>query len=210
MPAKRTIALLGALVCALIAAVTWALAFRTGLGQAADARVLGGLKAYQQTRLGPLASSIGQLGNPLPYAMMCLAACALALRRGVWTSVVVAAVLIVPNVITQVLKQELAETRVGNSVDAVSWPSGHSTAAAALALALLLVAPVGWRAVVGLAGAAFAVAMATSVVLLGWHLPSDAVGGFAIAGTAACLAAALLSRPAATTVPQNRWHRATG
>ena len=91
MPAKRTIALLGALVCALIGAVTWALAFRTGLGQAADARVLDGLSAYQYTRLGPLAVAVGALGNPLPYAAMCAAAVALALAlRGPWTALIVA------------------------------------------------------------------------------------------------------------------------
>ena len=215
MPPKRTIALLGAVVCALVAAVTWALAFRTGLGQAADARLLGDLTLLKDTRLRPFAIAIGALCNPLPYATLSAAVCALALGlRGLRMAAIVGAVLLVPNVVTQVLKRELAEPRMpvpgGPTVDPVSWPSGHSTAAAALALAVLFIAPIGWRALVGLAGAAFAGAMAASVVILGWHFPSDALGGVAIAGAGACVAAAVVSRPAATTVPQNRWHRATG
>ena len=61
-----------------------------------------------------------------------------------------------------------------------------------------------------LLGGLFAAAMAGSVVLLGWHFPSDAVGGFAIAGAGACLGAAALNLRVARAAPQSRWHRATG
>ena len=40
------------------------------------------------------------------------------------------------------------------------------------------------RRVVAVGGGLFAIAVAYSVVLLGWHMPSDALGGFAIAGAA--------------------------
>ena len=212
---KTVWALVGALGCALIAVVTWAVAFRTGMGHAADARVLGKLSTLQDTRAAPLAQLVGVLGNPVPYAVLSAALMGTALvARGARVAAVVAAVLVVPNVVTQWLKLKLAEPRgatiSGEAVDAVSWPSGHSTAAMALAVAALLVASGAWRPTVAVAGGLFAVAMAGSVVLLGWHFPSDAVGGFAVAGVAGCLGAAALSRRAATTAPESRWHRATG
>jgi membrane-associated phospholipid phosphatase len=97
------------------------------------------------------------------------------------------------NVFTQILKDALAVPRpaAGEHVHPASWPSGHATAAMALALCALLAAPRRARAVTALAGALFAVAVADSVVLLGWHFPSDTVGGFAIAGMVAGLVLAL-------------------
>jgi hypothetical protein len=62
----------------------------------------------------------------------------------------------------------------------------------ALALCAVLAAPPGRRAVVAIGGAIYAMAVAYSVILLGWHLPSDAFGGFAIAGCATCLGVAVL------------------
>lgn len=215
MSVKTAWALAGALGCALVAAVTWALAFRTGLGHAADARVLGTLTTLQGTQAGLLAQLVGVLCNPGPYAVLSAALTGTALvTRGVRVAAVVAAILVVPNVITQWLKVELAEGRGGTVsgvvVDPVSWPSGHSTAAMALAVAAVIVASGVWRPTVALAGGLFAVAMAGSVVLMGWHFPSDAVGGFAVAGAGGCLGAAVLSRRAATAAPRSRWRRATG
>ncbi len=212
MTVKTTWALAGAFACALIAVVTWAVAFRTGVGHTADARVLGDLTTLQQTRAAPLAQRLGVFANPGPYAMLSLALVLIAFAlRGALVAAVAGAVLVIPNLVTQVLKRELAEPRSASVVvDAVSWPSGHSTAAMALALAAVLVARGAWRPTVAVVGGLFAVGMAGSVVLLGWHFPSDAIGGFAVAGAGACLGAAVLSLRAATTAPQSRWHRATG
>jgi membrane-associated phospholipid phosphatase len=215
--ARTAYALLGAFACALAAAIIWALAFRTGIGHAADARVLDGLAFLQQTRAEPLARLVGRLGNPLPYALLATAVAGAALvTRGVGAALVVAAVIVIPNVVTQILKRELAEDRSGAvagttvTVDPASWPSGHSTAMMALALAAVIVTPVAWRGVVAVVGILLALAMAGSVIMLGWHFPSDTVGGFAVAGTAACLGAAALSRRAATTALEGRWHPARG
>ena len=216
MTLRIAYALLGALVCAAAAVLTWAVAFRTGLGHAADARVLSGLAAYQQTRVEPLAQLVAVICNPVPYAALAATVTGAALlRAGARGAAVVAAILVIPNAITQVLKGELAEDRSGVvaaqiHVEAAAWPSGHATAAMSLAIALVLITPGAWRYVAGLAGGAFVLAMAFSVVLLGWHFPSDALGGIAIAGAGGCLGAALLSRRAATTALPGRWRLARG
>jgi membrane-associated phospholipid phosphatase len=199
MTSRTVLALAGALLCALAAAAVWALSFRTGLGLAADTRVLSAMTSLQDTRAEPLAVLVGMLCNPVPYAGLAAATTAAAhLLRGPRAALAIAALLVLPNAVTQVLKRELAEDRSGAvpaqmHVEAASWPSGHSTAAMALALAAVLIATGRWRLAAAELGGAFALAMAGSVVLLGWHFPSDAAGGFAIAGAGACLAAAALS-----------------
>jgi membrane-associated phospholipid phosphatase len=212
MTVRTAWALAGAFACVILAAVTWALAFRTGLGHAADARLLGDLTTLQTTRAAPLAARLGRFADPVPYALLAFTLIGLAFAlRGARVGAVVAAVLVIPNVVTQVLKQELAEQRTASvPVDPVSWPSGHSTAAMTLALAAVLIAHRAWRPTVALGGGLFALGMAGSVVLLGWHFPSDTVGGFAVAGAGACLGAAVLSLQVARAAPRSRWRRATG
>jgi membrane-associated phospholipid phosphatase len=61
-----------------------------------------------------------------------------------------------------------------------------------LGLALVLAAPPLWRPLAALVGAAYAAGIGLSVVVLGWHYPSDVVGAFLICGIWACLAAATL------------------
>ena len=62
-----------------------------------------------------------------------------------------------------------------------SFPSGHSTAAASIAVALVLVLPPLLRApVVLLAGAAVAL-LGVSTVVAGWHRMADAIGGVYLA-----------------------------
>ena len=79
-----------------------------------------------------------------------------------------------------------------------SFPSGHAATALALGLALVDAAPASWR----WAAAAFAVICSTALgiglLTLGWHYPSDVVGGFLIAGA---WAAATSVRPGARERP---------
>ena len=80
-----------------------------------------------------------------------------------------------------------------SQIGAASWPSGHSTAAMALALCAVLVARAALAAVAAALGGAYAVAVGFAVVLLGWHYPSDVLGGYLMAGTWTALG---LARPA--------------
>jgi membrane-associated phospholipid phosphatase len=60
---------------------------------------------------------------------------------------------------------------------ALSYPSGTTVGAAALATAAVLATPARGRVVAIVVGTVFALWMAVAVVALRWHLPTDAVAG---------------------------------
>ena len=84
------------------------------------------------------------------------------------------------SVSSQLLKALLAYPREP-SVGASAFPSGHSTAAMTLAFCGVLVAPARLRPLAALLGLVFALGVALGVVSLGWHFPSDVVGGYLLA-----------------------------
>lgn len=211
MPRRCLHALLAAAGSVALAAMVWALVFRTGVGQDADIAAFAGFVELQGTALAPWAQRIAQLCNPGEYAWLAGALVLYAFwARGPRWAAAVTAVVLGTNVVTQYLKPALAAARMdgplpdGAHVIAESWPSGHSTAAMALALCAVMVAPPTGRRIVAALGGVFAIAVAYSVVLLGWHMPSDALGGFAVAGAGACLALAALWGAEA------RWPAGTG
>ena len=51
-----------------------------------------------------------------------------------------------------------------------------------LALCAVLVSPRRLRPLVALLGTALAVGVSYSILVLGWHFPSDVLGGFLVAG----------------------------
>jgi hypothetical protein len=70
-----------------------------------------------------------------------------------------------------------------------TYPSGHTASGCSLALGLILVSSARWRAAMSGVCALVCAAYATGVVFLGWHRPSDALGG--ILWTGACFALAV-------------------
>jgi membrane-associated phospholipid phosphatase len=65
-----------------------------------------------------------------------------------------------------------------SEITAASWPSGHATAATALVLCAVLVAPRRLRPLLAALGVTFAAAVGVSLLILAWHLPSDVLGGY--------------------------------
>jgi membrane-associated phospholipid phosphatase len=170
------------------AVAVWLAAFRTGAGTRADATIMSGFLELRSPRVESLANAVAHLADPAPFALATIAIVVVALlRRRPWLAAVAGVVLIGANVTTQLLKLLTAEPRLasalaGGYVDAASWPSGHATAAMTIALCAALVMPARWRAL-GLAiGGVYTIAVAYSVLVLGWHLPSDVLGGFCVAG----------------------------
>jgi membrane-associated phospholipid phosphatase len=171
------------------------LAFHTSAGLTADRRVLGGFTNLDRPRFHDVLNGIAHLGDPKPFTIFGLALIAVALvRRRPRVAVAVGAILAGANVTTQMLKPALAHARpVGDAaahVAAASWPSGHATASLSLALCAVLVAPARLRPAVAPAGAAFSVAVTFSLLALGWHFPSDVIGGYLVVGTWTALAVA--------------------
>jgi membrane-associated phospholipid phosphatase len=181
-------------------AAVWAVAFHTTAGARADATVLARFLELDAPGADRLATQVARLADPVPVAVFTLAIAGVALwRRGVRLALAASAALIGANVSTQALKMWTAEPRPvdappGAHVAAQSWPSGHATAAATIALCFVIVAPRRLRPPAAMLAGAFALAVACSVLVLGWHLPSDAIGGFCVAATWTLAAVALARR----------------
>jgi PAP2 superfamily len=199
LAARRRLPLLAALACFVGLVVAGVLALAVPVARERDAAMLHGFVGLDRPSVHRAISFLAHLGDTLPYAcagVLCIAV-ALARRRG-WRALAVAGLLAVTGVTTQVLKHALAQPRLEHwlpeQVATNSWPSGHSTAAMTLALCAILVAPPALRAVTAMLGGAFAVGVGYAVLVLGWHYPSDVLGGFLVAGLWASLAVAVLHR----------------
>ena len=167
-------------------AVVWAVAFQTAAGARLDSAVLDGFTGLRGSRLEPLADIAVGLADPLPFAAMALATIMIAVaRRRPRDVIVLAVVLVVANVTTELLKPLATAPRPADAPPGApvvdGWPSGHMTAAMTLALSLVLVAPTRWRPSAAAAGGLFAVAEGYGVLVLGWHYPSDVVGACCVA-----------------------------
>ena len=199
MVVRRHLPLLVALACFIGLVVTGALALALPAAHERDAAMLHGFVGLDRPSVHRAIWVVAHLGDTLPYAcagLLCIAV-ALARRRG-WRALAVACLLAVTGATTQVLKHALAQPRIEHwlpeQVATNSWPSGHSTAAMTLALCAVLVAPPALRGVAAMLGGAFAVGVAYAVLVLGWHYPSDVLGGFLVAGLWTSLAVAVLHR----------------
>lgn len=93
-----------------------------------------------------------------------------------------------------------ADSAYGRGLQQGSYPSGHATIATSVALALVILAPASWRQWVAPVALLLSAAVATGVVVGGWHRPSDAFGGVCwaafVMGTSVLLSSWL--RPRAT------------
>lgn len=87
-----------------------------------------------------------------------------------------------------------------------SFPSGHTTVAAAAALAVFLVASPAVRPHVARWGTAFTILAGLSTLANGWHRPSDAIAALLVVAFWGCLAGAAITvlRPAALAAPARR------
>jgi membrane-associated phospholipid phosphatase len=184
---RRTeFALLGVAAAVLLLVLTWFLAFHVAVVHRIDERILTGFIGLHRPHVNPIASFIAELCNPKPFVYLCGAVILVALvRRRFGLALVIGLILLGANVTTQVLKPLLAEPRSvlpgGPPIGAVSWPSGHATAAMSLALCSVLAAPARARPIVAALGALFAIAVSYSFLTLGWHYPSDVLGGYLVA-----------------------------
>jgi membrane-associated phospholipid phosphatase len=195
--------LLAAGLCAAAAAGVWALAFHVPAVGVADLD----LWMHFLYRGGPttarLASDVATPFDPAPGALLAAALVAGAALAGRWRPALVAAVAIAgATVTTQVLKVALAAPRDGDYLPPASWPSGHTTGAVSLALALVIVSPPALRWLAALAGAAVSAATMVAVMVLGMHYPSDVAGGVLVAVAWACLAVAAVPSAVAARLPQ--------
>jgi membrane-associated phospholipid phosphatase len=173
--------------------LTWFAAFHVSFAQRADQSILLGFFDVAEHRgVVPLANFVANLCSPSPYLFFAWIPMLVAVLRGrPRVALAIGVILLGANVTTHVLKPLLAAPRPTNHTDgigAASWPSGHATAAMSFVLCCVLAAPGRARPFVAAIGAVFAVAVCYSFLALGWHYPSDVLGGFLVATTWTLLA----------------------
>lgn len=217
--ARRPLTLLTlALACALGALAVWLAAFALPAGRRLDGAALDAFGAVARPRLEPSIQGVANLaGLPALITVGVGLVCLALLRQRRLMAAVVPLVLGAANVFTQIAKPGLARPRFVElaglpATYPASWPSGHSTVAMSVALCAVLVAGPRLRPFAAALGAAYAIGVGYSLVVLGWHLPSDVLGGFLVAATFTLLGAAALAhleqpQPAATAAAAAGRHR---
>ncbi len=197
---RRPLALLGlAVVSAAGAAAVWFTALHTPGGEHLDERALQTFTAATPARAAPAISGVASLADPAPFVLTAIAVVVIAVVRRRWLmAAIVPLILLAANVSTQQLKPALGDLRIIDLHGTIttylgSWPSGHSTAAMSLALCLVLVAGPRLRPLAALFGAGYAIAIGYALVVVGYHLPSDVLGGYLMAATWTLLGAAALA-----------------
>jgi membrane-associated phospholipid phosphatase len=174
----------------------WRLAVDTGRGQALDTIALTGNRIGRDRIAEPIGTVLDAVS-----AVTLLAATAfvgfIALIRGRIALAVVTTVLIAgANITTQLLKHLIQRPELGIDPErdwiGNSLPSGHTTVAASVAVALVLALPRRLRAVGAVLAAAYAALTGVATVSAGWHRPSDAITAILVVGAWAALAGIVL------------------
>jgi membrane-associated phospholipid phosphatase len=202
-----------AVVATVVTGLLYVVAVRTLLGQALDDLVLWGRPIGDAEAIELAWRALGTLNLTVAAgATLGLAGLAVARGRPLLAAGVVVAIA-GANLTTQVLKETVLErpNLVGSDAYAYgnSFPSGHVTLAASLALAALLVAPRRLRSLVALAGAAYVSVVGISTLTAGWHRLADALGAILVALAWTSLVAAIVVATRGT-MPRRSWHAGSG
>jgi membrane-associated phospholipid phosphatase len=187
--ARRVKAPLAAWIgCALALTLLALVAYGIDAAQLHDARLKERFSAREESGLGSLADLLVHLGDPLPLLLMLTLACGIALaRRRPRDALAAVTVVAGANLTTQLLKALFSHPRFQSALGAdqlgeVPFPSGHVTAATSIAIAFAFVVPSAALVPVAALGTCLVAVVGCSVMVLGWHFPSDVLGGILVAG----------------------------
>jgi membrane-associated phospholipid phosphatase len=185
-----------ALLCALGFVATFLVALHSGPGTRADAALfhhVDGNTALPVRAAGAAHTLLLGIDAAFLVTAIVLLAGLAAVRRHLDRAVAACAIVVCSVGSAELLKHGLP--RVDSLIPAgrpATFPSGHTSIAVSLGLALVLAAPSVLRPAAALVGAAYAAAVGLSLIVLGWHLPADVVGSFFICGFWAAAIASLL------------------
>ncbi|MGO4784509.1 phosphatase PAP2 family protein [Cryobacterium sp. W22_MBD10_FK3] len=184
-----------ALLCAAAFAVLYIFFIRDVTGQAIDQLAFNG--AEDGTTGASLTHRLLDLIPSVMVAVGAVVSLVIAAVRRAWFPLVVAVAAAMAAVVTTQLLKNVILTRPELGVDGYipnSFPSGHTTVAAASALVVFLVASPHTRWLAGTIGAAFAVAAGVSTLVSLWHRPSDVIAALLVVAFWGCVAGAVLTR----------------
>jgi len=184
-------ALVGVLAAVGVAVVYYA-CVRTPLGQTVDTLVMRGADVDHPRVVQVLQRALN--GTTLvSLVAICLTAAAIGVVRRRADLAIAAAILVLgANASAQLLKSRLERPDLDGFAMPNSFPSGHTTAAASVAFALILVLPFAVRGTVALIGAAYVTIIAVATVWAEWHRPSDTVAALLVVLAWAALASTLV------------------
>jgi membrane-associated phospholipid phosphatase len=184
-----------AVLCALVFAALYLFFVRDGTGQAIDQLAFNGA---ENGNTGMAVTH--RLLDLIPSVMVAVGAVVsivVALVRRTWFALIVAAATALAAVVTTQLLKHVFLTRPDLGVDGYvsnSFPSGHTTVAAASALLVFLVASPHTRWLAGTVGAGFAVTAGVSTLVSLWHRPSDVIAALLVVAFWGCVGGAVLTR----------------
>jgi membrane-associated phospholipid phosphatase len=153
---------------------------RTISGQWLDTAAMLGTEV-DHPRLEELLSRILNATTLSSLVLVCVVAAAVGVVRKRADLAIAAAVLVLAsNGTTQLLKDGLPRPTLDGLTYPNSLPSGHTTAAASVAFALVLVLPSAVRGPAALAGAGYTATIAIGTVWARWHRPSDIIAALLV------------------------------
>lgn len=190
----RLSALAAAVVAAVALAATTHFFLRTVAGQRLDESALEGAD-YGQGTLWRLAEPVLDVVSVSFVIIAMGAAMLVALMRRRWGLGLQVAFLVAgANVTTQLLKHRVLERPdldVWTQRPENSLPSGHTTVAASVSMALLIAVPRRMRPLVALIGAAYTGATGVATMVGQWHRPGDVIAAILVVAVWTCLVLAL-------------------
>jgi membrane-associated phospholipid phosphatase len=187
---------------------------QTATGQALENAALRGADQLRQAERQTASAQLGLITIRSLAAAVALLALISAWRRRLDLMIASAGMVLVALGVTQVLKRfvlprpalvEAAESFTGNS-----FPSGHTTTAMGVLLALIIVCTPRWRTLVLYLATSYALGVAAWTLSAKWHRLSDTLGAEGIVLATACLASLWLSGRSAVqpvTVSRGGWLR---
>lgn len=205
--ARVLLCILGVLVASAAVVLLADGAVSTARGQRLDELALRGGTADEGPLTGVVFPALDTVTIPVVVIALLAAAVLALLRRRYRVIVQIALLTFGANITTQVVKGlVLDRTALADQVAVTpnSFPSGHMTLAASVAVAVTVAVPQGVRSLTGILGVAWTAAAGTGTIALGWHRPSDAIGALLVVGAWSCLVLMVEPRPTPSSPDQKR------
>lgn len=187
-----------AVLCVAFLTAIYALAVLTSTGQRLENGALAGAYQVDDQVITSADIALSRITlTSLAVATLAVGAIGL-LRRKVKLAILAVAVIGMGQVVTQGLKRyilprpDLVDAPLGYSHN--SFPSGHTTIAMTVLVAVILVVPFRLRGIAMLIVMTWAVSIGAYTVTARWHRASDTLGADAIAVALGCVAALALLR----------------
>jgi membrane-associated phospholipid phosphatase len=182
----------------MVAAVVYLGFVHTSLGQRFDnAALTGSHLQHWRTRKNDISQLQRITADSFAVVLLVIAVAGILRRRprlGVGAALAAAVAVIGTDVLKNYVLPRPDLTHNPLTITANTFPSGHTAAAIACALALVMVTPPRWRGVSAVVAGSYAWITAAQVQTAGWHRPSDAIGAALLSFAAVATVSAVLSR----------------